>query len=106
MVFSNQPQPDLGISVAYWLSFGLSLIDNGYSDIRWRFLLAFQCIFAVLLVLGIKMLPDSPRYYAAQGRNQEALEVLTQIRGGALTVEIEKEFAEMWVSTYRLSQTY
>lgn len=24
----------LGISVAYWLSFGLSFVNNGYSDIR------------------------------------------------------------------------
>ncbi|KAL1980994.1 hypothetical protein VTN96DRAFT_3258 [Rasamsonia emersonii] len=31
----------LGISVAYWLSFGLAFINDGYSDIRWRFLLAF-----------------------------------------------------------------
>lgn len=32
----------LGISVAYWLDFGLAYIDNGESPIRWRFLLAFQ----------------------------------------------------------------
>lgn len=49
----------LGISVAYWLSFGLAFIDNGYSVIRWRFLLSFQCIPAIPLA-GIKMLPDSP----------------------------------------------
>jgi MFS family permease len=32
----------LGISVAYWLSFGVSFIENGNSVIRWRFLLKFQ----------------------------------------------------------------
>lgn len=32
----------LGISVAYWLNFGLAYIDNGESAIRWRLLLAFQ----------------------------------------------------------------
>lgn len=86
---------DLGISVAYWLSFGLSFIDNGFSDIRWRFLLAFQCIPAIALVAGIKMLPDSPRYLASVGRNDEALEVLTLVRGGSLTPEVDREFAEM-----------
>ncbi|KIA75412.1 MFS sugar transporter [Aspergillus ustus] len=86
----------LGISVAYWLSFGLAFISNGYSDIRWRFLLAFQCIPAILLVLFIKMLPDSPRYYASVGRNEEARELLTRIREHtANPEEIEREYLEI-----------
>ncbi|KAE8388956.1 hypothetical protein BDV23DRAFT_184956 [Aspergillus alliaceus] len=59
----------LGISVAYWLSFGLSFINHGYSDFGWRFLLAFQCIPALILVICIKALPDSPRYLVSAGRN-------------------------------------
>jgi hypothetical protein len=58
-------------------------------------LLAFQCIFAILLFVGIKMLPDSPRYLASVGRNNEALEVLILVRGGQLTPAVEKEYAEM-----------
>jgi len=84
----------LGISVAYWLSFGLSFINNGYSDIRWRFLLGFQCIPAILLLLGVKVLPDSPRYLASVGRFDDAREVLTHVRGG-YTPKIEKEFLEI-----------
>ncbi|KAG9204364.1 hypothetical protein G6514_001438 [Epicoccum nigrum] len=84
----------LGIFVAYWLSFGLTFINNGYSDIRWRFLLAFQCTPAILLLLGVKILPDSPRYLASVGRFDEAREVLTHVRGGH-TPEIEKEFLEI-----------
>ncbi|RAK96127.1 putative MFS sugar transporter [Aspergillus ibericus CBS 121593] len=57
----------LGISVAYWLSFGLAFVNHGDSDIRWRFLLAFQCIPAIFLILAIKVLPDSPRYLASIG---------------------------------------
>ncbi|KAF2277727.1 plastidic glucose transporter 4 [Westerdykella ornata] len=84
----------LGISVAYWLSFGLSFINNGYSDIRWRFLLGFQCIPALILLTGVKTLPDSPRYLASVGRFDDAREVLTHIRGG-YTPEIEHEFLEI-----------
>lgn len=84
----------LGISVAYWLSFGLAFVNNGYSDVRWRFLLAFQCFPALLLWLGIKMLPDSPRYYAAVGQFDKAKEVLIQIRGGH-TAAVEDEFLEI-----------
>lgn len=82
----------LGISIAYWLSFGLSFIDNGYSDIRWRFLLAFQCIPASLLLAGIRLLPDSPRFLASKGRDKEAREVLQHIRGN---VDVEVEFQEI-----------
>ncbi|KAK4958645.1 hypothetical protein LTR28_005424, partial [Elasticomyces elasticus] len=84
----------LGISIAYWLSFGLAFVNQGYSDIRWRFLLGFQCIPALLLLMGIKMLPDSPRYLASKGRVEEAKEVLTKVRGG-WTDEVEREFSEI-----------
>jgi MFS family permease len=84
----------LGISVAYWLSFGLSFINNGYSDIRWRFLLGFQCIPALFLLLGIKMLPDSPRYYASIGDFAAARDVLIHIRGGESDA-VEQEYLEI-----------
>ncbi|OJD31851.1 mfs sugar transporter [Diplodia corticola] len=86
----------LGISVAYWLNFGLSFIDNGYSDIRWRLLLAFQCLPALLLLAGVKMLPDSPRYLAIAGRHDEAREVLEHLRG-SYDAEVEMEYVEIVV---------
>jgi sugar porter (SP) family MFS transporter len=84
----------LGISVAYWLSFGLSFINNGYSVIRWRFLLGFQCIPALVLLAGIKMLPDSPRYYASIGDFETARDVLVHVRG-ADTEAVENEYLEI-----------
>lgn len=84
----------LGISVAYWLDFGLSFVDGGYSAVRWRFLLAFQCLPAILLLAGIKMLPDSPRYLASVGRNEEAREVLEHVRGN-FDAAVEQEYSEI-----------
>jgi hypothetical protein len=84
----------LGISVAYWLDFGLSFVDGGHSALRWRLLLAFQCIPALFLLAGIKMLPDSPRFLASAGKTKEAHEVLVHLRGGD-DEEIEKEYAEI-----------
>jgi Sugar (and other) transporter len=55
--------------------FGLSFVEDGMSEVRWRFLLAFQCVPAILLLAGIKFLPDSPRYLASVGKFEEAKEV-------------------------------
>ncbi|KAI7240469.1 major facilitator superfamily transporter sugar [Hortaea werneckii] len=81
----------LGISVAYWLNFGLAFIDDGQSSVRWRFLQAFQCVPALLLLTGIRLLPDSPRYLASVGKSQEAREVLLHIRGSE-SEEFEQEY--------------
>lgn len=83
-----------GISVAYWINFGLSYIDNGLSEFRWRFLLGFQCIPCALLIIGIKLLPDSPRFLISAGRQEEALEVLEHLRGGSSDL-VQAEMAEM-----------
>ncbi|KAE8151407.1 general substrate transporter [Aspergillus avenaceus] len=94
----------LGISVAYWLSFGLSFINHGYSDFRWRFLLAFQCIPALVLAICVKALPHSPRYLAAVGRNREARELLSHLRyDKAMQNEIEQEYLEI-VATAQYSK--
>ncbi|KAI9640678.1 hypothetical protein NHQ30_010987 [Ciborinia camelliae] len=84
----------LGISIAYWLDFGLAYIDDGNSAVRWRFLLAFQCLPALLLLAVIKLLPDSPRYYASVGKYEQAREVLEHIRGSN-EPGAEKEFMEI-----------
>ena len=35
----------IGIAVAYWLAYGLSYVDGGQGDFRWRFGLAFQVMY-------------------------------------------------------------
>ncbi|PWY83719.1 general substrate transporter [Aspergillus sclerotioniger CBS 115572] len=90
----------LGISVAYWLSFGLAFVDHGDSDVRWRFLLALQCIPAIFLIVFIKVLPDSPRYLASVGRHDESRELLYRIRSHIASKEtIDREYAEIVAMT-------
>lgn len=63
---------------------------------RWRFLLAFQCFPALILVAFIKMLPDSPRYLASVGRNEEARDLLNRIRKDRVSQdEIDREYLEI-----------
>ncbi|KAI1338204.1 general substrate transporter [Xylariaceae sp. FL0016] len=70
-----------GVVVAYWLEFGLSFIDNGNSAIRWRFPIAFQIIPLLILLGAVWFFPESPRWLAKVGRDDEARYILRRLRG-------------------------
>jgi MFS family permease len=46
----------VGTAIAYWLDFGLSFVD---SSVSWRFPTAFQIVFAMILIAGVWVLPES-----------------------------------------------
>ncbi|KAH7140958.1 general substrate transporter [Dactylonectria macrodidyma] len=70
-----------GVVVAYWLAYGVSFIDNGESEIRWRFPIAFQILPLLFLLFVCWAFPESPRWLVKAGRDQEALYVLQRLRG-------------------------
>ncbi|KAI5476096.1 sugar transporter [Pseudohyphozyma bogoriensis] len=83
----------LGINVAYWLDYGMYYVN---SSLSWRFPLAFQCIYSVIGTIFTYFLPESPRWLAAHGREDEALEVLTALREHAYSSdEVQAEFADI-----------
>ncbi|PGH01140.1 hypothetical protein AJ79_08011 [Helicocarpus griseus UAMH5409] len=63
-----------GITLSYWINYGFSWI--GEHEVAWRFPLAFQIIFAVIIFTSILNLPESPRWLVMQNRSEEALEIL------------------------------
>lgn len=66
----------VGTFIAYWLDFGFSYID---SSVQWRFPVAFQIFFAVIMSLGMWGLPESPRWLIAHNYENEAREVLSAL---------------------------
>ncbi|MDR2453514.1 MAG: sugar porter family MFS transporter [Bifidobacteriaceae bacterium] len=52
----------------------------GGSEHVWRYMLAMAIIPAVALWVGMRLMPESPRWLAAQGRTDQALKVLQAVR--------------------------
>lgn len=71
----------LGVVVAYWMEFGLSFIDNGESQFRWRFPVAFQIAPLLILLCFVWFFPESPRWLVKEGRHDEAHYILRRLRG-------------------------
>lgn len=83
----------IGFLVANWVGYGCQFIQN---DLQWRIPLVIQVIPALLLLLGMFVLPFSPRWLISVGREEEAYKVIRSLHEDANNEEfIKLEFAEM-----------
>lgn len=69
----------LGILTSYLVNLGTSEVDNQSGS--WRGALAIAYLWAIILMIGMIMLPETPRYLLSKGRNEDALESLRFIAG-------------------------
>ncbi|KAK1141142.1 sugar transporter-like protein [Aspergillus melleus] len=74
----------VGTFVAYWVVFGLSYVDF---DVQWRFPVALQILFAILVLIGASMFPESPRWMVMRGFDKEACEVIAKLKGSSPDAE-------------------
>ncbi|KAI9020663.1 general substrate transporter [Phycomyces nitens] len=66
----------VGVGIAYWLEYGLYFAEG---DVVWRFPLAFQMVFAIILGIATFFLPESPRWLQAHGYEDKCKEVLSRL---------------------------
>lgn len=67
----------VGTFVAYWVVFGLSYVPQ---TVQWRFPVALQVFFALIVAVGAILLPDSPRWFVMRGHDKEACEILAKLK--------------------------
>ena len=76
LVNVNQLSNVIGINLAVLVSYFFSFEGWG-----WRWMFGSQAVPVLLLIIGLLLIPESPRWLAAQNRISEALKVLTRING-------------------------
>jgi sugar porter (SP) family MFS transporter len=70
-----------GTMLAYWIDYGATYAPAHLEEFTWRFPIAFQIVFGLMLLGGMWFLPESPRWLLAQDRHEEGLAVIASIQG-------------------------
>lgn len=78
-----------GGTLVYWMEYACTKLQS--EPFAWRFPVAFQAVFLVVVLAGAPFFPESPRHLAKQGRLDEARDILLRCRINPDPVAIEYE---------------
>ncbi|KAI5244571.1 general substrate transporter [Aureobasidium subglaciale] len=88
-----------GIMISYWIGYGTNYIGGtgaGQSNAAWLVPICIQLLPAIILGVGIMWLPQSPRWLVSNDRDDEALNILANLRRAPKESEIvQLEFLEI-----------
>jgi hypothetical protein len=92
---------EFGIMISFWIDYGTNYIGgtgDTQSDAAWLVPLCLQLFPALILFVGMAFMPFSPRWLVHPNREDDARQVLTQLRGSASGADdeaLEVEFLEI-----------
>jgi MFS family permease len=66
LIHINILTDDTGVMMSYWIDFGFSYLEP--STVSWRFPIALQILFALIILMFIMGLPESPRWLIMKGK--------------------------------------
>ncbi|WP_399553275.1 MFS transporter [uncultured Propionibacterium sp.] len=92
---------DLGSGA--WYDYVSDLVVGGGNGSGWRLMLVLASIPAIALWTGMRLMPESPRWYANNLRYYEAIGSLKRVRDTSRDGSIAEELQEM-VATHRSEQ--
>ncbi|KAK4104430.1 general substrate transporter [Parathielavia hyrcaniae] len=91
-----------GIMISYWIDLGLSFAPG---SVAWRFPLAFQVFFCIIILAFIPFMPESPRWLILQGREDSAMEVIAALEDADVTDRVvENEFLAIKEAVLEMSK--
>ncbi|QIW94534.1 hypothetical protein AMS68_000052 [Peltaster fructicola] len=67
-----------GVAISYWINYGFWFVRDHYS-FQWRFPIAFQAFFGVILFIGILAFPESPRWLVKHSKIDVAADILADL---------------------------
>jgi MFS family permease len=71
-----------GLAVAFWVGYGMSFWTTGQGfDLAWRLSIAVQFIPAVIFMVGLPFVPETPRWLLEKEREDDARKSLVFLRG-------------------------
>jgi sugar porter (SP) family MFS transporter len=83
----------IGIFLASCVDYGT---QNRTTTASYRIPIGLQMLWAIILGVGLFLLPESPRYFVKKGRLEQAAKVLSRVRGEPESSEyIQQELAEI-----------
>ena len=88
VVSLNQLNIVIGISAAFFSNYLLLRLSQAApawiaGELLWRWMLGIEALPAVLYLLALRRIPESPRWLQLKGRHDQAREVLARVHGGA-----------------------
>ncbi|HVV06701.1 MAG TPA: sugar porter family MFS transporter [Puia sp.] len=86
----------LGINMIYFVNLRIAAMgDEAWNVNRgWRYMLASGMLPAVLFLVLLFFVPESPRWLTAKGRKEEAMDILKKVNGEEVASAVHREIVD------------